>query len=1060
MAQQVSTFCSRSKCKQPNVAFTKKEGATPSCTCTVTLFAHEVDGHAFPETVFTKTERNKKAAKAAAMIAAHDFLCQTEAYTKVMSSQQTAWSVFESALLTEKVSKLADIRSHVIMAQEHFQGWIPIAPLLGNAFVAKYCKKLGPTQYEQVAALAKELQSRPPPAGVTLSPCGLSLRLHTADAVDFARRLNPGFVEGGHGSAADALRVVIEHSGRPTPAADGSGEPGTLPAVLVPVDCTEAIREVQLPTVGHFRSCLAAALETQPERLVRVGTLDSRTTHRTLAAALADRDAAAATRAGAPAAAAEAATPHKRSRAPPAAAVAAQLDSPSERAASDTVCRSPGEAQPSCGSKRDASGSPVGAAAHGLHSLLKATVRCGDCYAALPAADSADPSINTRASLIAGSPVHGAMLITRIRISGLPPDPHAPEHNGVAVTVKPVMRVVWRGMTAADLGPSLAGRWQRSGRSPTSLLRRLPTVYEGPDSWFGPPPQQLLAKALQAIPGASITAGASSISLADPDAGPPTDARPPADARPPIAAAEAAPVDDGARPTQTFTFSMEVAALGSMLRAEGTAATAAAAREGAALRALHQLEQLTVCSLLGREVPPERLPEAAAAELEWTFAGGGPALRRGCTVKGEFTAAAVVEGREVMLEQGSLHGRVGVGAWVPAIEAALQRMRAGSIATLCTPLPFLGPDPSGTVERVPVTVRLQVAPHLPGQPPQKVFTPPLATQRHTLIREVVRSHECRSVVDFGCGEGAWITSLLLDAAASPVAEVAGVDESPSALRRGCKRVLAALVKRPLHEELRGRAAPCIQLLQGSVTQAALLGAAGWGRWHGCDGAVACEVVEHVHEPDVFARCLLQALRPRVAVVSTPNAEYNAVIRFCAPLCDADPLKPLGADGRPMRDRDHKFEWTRAEFQAWACGHAAAAGYAVAFHGVGCAMDHGKWQQDPANAGQDVGLATQVAVFVRQDNPDAAAAARDTALAAPAADLPDSALPAAPEGEVRAELVFDTRVLPTLGAEADTQALREAVAQQAAAGAGGLPDGVDAMLDGLQAFDLGDPDIND
>lgn len=49
-------------------------------------------------------------------------------------------------------------------------------------------------------------------------------------------------------------------------------------------------------------------------------------------------------------------------------------------------------------------------------------------------------------------------------------------------------------------------------------------------------------------------------------------------------------------------------------------------------------------------------------------------------------------------------------------------------------------------------------------------------------------------------------------------------------------------------------------VQGSVTQAPLLDAAGWGEWRGCDAAVACEVVEHVHDPDAFARGLLHALR--------------------------------------------------------------------------------------------------------------------------------------------------------------------------------------------------------
>lgn len=100
-------------------------------------------------------------------------------------------------------------------------------------------------------------------------------------------------------------------------------------------------------------------------------------------------------------------------------------------------------------------------------------------------------------------------------------------------------------------------------------------------------------------------------------------------------------------------------------------------------------------------------------------------------------------------------------------------------------------------------------------------------------------------------------------------------------------------------------------------------------------------------------------RPRLAVVTTPNVEYNRVIRFCAPLCDADPLKPLGADGRPMRDRDHKFEWTRSEFRAWAQRHAAAHGYTVTFQGVGIAMDHGRWEEAAGGAGCDVGAATQV-----------------------------------------------------------------------------------------------------
>ena len=78
-------------------------------------------------------------------------------------------------------------------------------------------------------------------------------------------------------------------------------------------------------------------------------------------------------------------------------------------------------------------------------------------------------------------------------------------------------------------------------------------------------------------------------------------------------------------------------------------------------------------------------------------------------------------------------------------------------------------------------------------------------------------------------------------------------------------------------------------------------------------------------------------RPATVVVTTPNVEYNALF----------PTLPPGQ----LRHRDHRFEWTRAEFAAWAEATAADHGYGVTFHGVG---DH-----DP-----DHGPPTQMAVFAR------------------------------------------------------------------------------------------------
>ncbi|MDP9262365.1 MAG: 3' terminal RNA ribose 2'-O-methyltransferase Hen1, partial [Actinomycetota bacterium] len=69
----------------------------------------------------------------------------------------------------------------------------------------------------------------------------------------------------------------------------------------------------------------------------------------------------------------------------------------------------------------------------------------------------------------------------------------------------------------------------------------------------------------------------------------------------------------------------------------------------------------------------------------------------------------------------------------------------------------------------------------------------------------------------------------------------------------------------------------------------------------------------------------------------PNREYNA--RF--------PSLPAGR----MRHRDHRFEWSRAEFQAWAERVASTHGYAARFLPVG--------RVDP-----DVGPPTQMAVLTR------------------------------------------------------------------------------------------------
>ena len=81
--------------------------------------------------------------------------------------------------------------------------------------------------------------------------------------------------------------------------------------------------------------------------------------------------------------------------------------------------------------------------------------------------------------------------------------------------------------------------------------------------------------------------------------------------------------------------------------------------------------------------------------------------------------------------------------------------------------------------------------------------------------------------------------------------------------------------------------------------------------------------------------MFEHAKPGAVVLTTPNAEYNALF----------PNLPSGA----FRHLDHRFEWTRAEFQGWADRIAQAYGYQTTLSGIG-------------EAHATLGAPTQMAVF--------------------------------------------------------------------------------------------------
>ena len=199
--------------------------------------------------------------------------------------------------------------------------------------------------------------------------------------------------------------------------------------------------------------------------------------------------------------------------------------------------------------------------------------------------------------------------------------------------------------------------------------------------------------------------------------------------------------------------------------------------------------------------------------------------------------------------------------------------------------------------------------------------PVLSRLRADAVVGELREAGARTVVDLGCGEGALIARLLEDRS---IERVLGVDVSHRALEKAAARLRLDTMP----ERQRAR----VELAQSSLTYTD-------ARVAGFDAAVLMEVVEHVDPPRLAAleRAVLAVARPRVLVVTTPNAEHN--VRY-------DRL-----ERGQLRHHDHRFEWTRAEFEAWAAGAAERHGYEVRFAAVG--------PVDP-----EVGPPTQMAVLTR------------------------------------------------------------------------------------------------
>ncbi|KAJ0239383.1 Double-stranded RNA-binding domain [Hirschfeldia incana] len=324
---------------------------------------------------------------------------------------------------------------------------------------------------------------------------------------------------------------------------------------------------------------------------------------------------------------------------------------------------------------------------------------------------------------------------------------------------------------------------------------------------------------------------------------------------------------------------------------------------------------------------------SVSVEVDTDFSGNGKCLK------------------ELIESNVEIEFEVGNGSMNPHLESVVTQMSVGQYACFITNMPAEGLVLAAANDTVRtrsllsgLAAGLEYNVHLLGVkgPTEKrveavFFKPPLSKQRVEYAVKLIKESSASILVDFGCGSGSLLEPLL--EAPTSLQTIIGVDISQKALTSAAKMLDSKLSKGSFNLK-------SVRLYDGSILEFD-------SRLHGIDIATCLEVIEHMEEDEAFefGKTVLSLFRPKLLIVSTPNYEYNRILHKSSMFHSKD--RSMSQRSK-FRNHDHKFEWTRAQFNNWASKLAKRHNYSVEFSGVG----GGSGNVEP-------GFASQIAVFKRK-----------------------------------------------------------------------------------------------